>query len=81
MQGADPTNGYVTYVDQTTAQSGGLVNTSSGSVYMGVDYTNVASGSGRSSVRLTSKNSYNHGLIVLDLAHMPGGVCGTWPAL
>jgi beta-glucanase (GH16 family) len=31
-------------------------------------------------VRLTSKNSYTHGLVILDLAHMPGGVCGTWPA-
>jgi Glycosyl hydrolases family 16 len=47
---------------------------------MGVDHTNVASGSGRSSVRITSKKSYNHGLIILDVAHMPGGICGTWPA-
>jgi hypothetical protein len=48
---------------------------------MGVDHTNVASGAGRASVRLTSKKSYNHGLVILDLAHMPGGICGTWPAL
>jgi hypothetical protein len=48
---------------------------------MGVDYTNVASGAGRASVRLTSKKSYNNGLVILDLAHMPGGICGTWPAL
>ena len=47
---------------------------------MGVDNTNVASGSGRNSLRLTSTASYNHGLIILDLAHMPGGQCGTWPA-
>jgi hypothetical protein len=47
---------------------------------MGVDHSNVASGSGRQSVRLTSKKSYTHGLIVLDLSHMPGGICGTWPA-
>ena len=79
-QGTDPTGGYVTYVDQSTAQSQGLINTN-GPVYMGVDHTNIASGSGRSSVRLTSKKSYNHGLIILDVAHMPGGVCGTWPAL
>ncbi|OAP63931.1 hypothetical protein AYL99_03158 [Fonsecaea erecta] len=77
---ADPTNGYVQYVDQNTAQSGGLINTNNGAVYMGVDHTNVASGSGRQSVRLTSKKSYTHGLIVLDLSHMPGGICGTWPA-
>ena len=48
---------------------------------MGVDHTNVASGAGRASVRITSKKSYNHGLIILDLGHMPGGICGTWPAL
>ncbi|KIW92298.1 uncharacterized protein Z519_07282 [Cladophialophora bantiana CBS 173.52] len=77
---ADPTNGYVQYVDQNTAQSGGLISTDNGAVYMGVDHTNVASGSGRQSVRLTSKKSYTHGLIILDLSHMPGGICGTWPA-
>ena len=77
--GSDPTNGYVSYVDQGTAQSQGLINTN-GPVYVGVDHTNVASGSGRSSVRLTSKASYTHMLAVIDLAHMPEG-CGTWPAL
>ncbi|KAJ9497236.1 hypothetical protein LTR99_001970 [Exophiala xenobiotica] len=77
---ADPTNGYVTYVDQTTAQSSGLISTNNGSIYMGVDHTNVATGLGRNSVRLTSTKTYTHGLIILDLDHMPGGVCGTWPA-
>lgn len=47
---------------------------------MGVDYKNAAPG-GRQSVRITSNASYKHGLIILDLAHMPGGICGTWPAL
>ncbi|KAL9099127.1 MAG: hypothetical protein Q9163_005328 [Psora crenata] len=78
--GADPTHGYVTYVDQGTAQSQGLVNTNNGQVHMGVDSTNVASGSGRLSVRITSNKSYNHGLFILDAGHMPGGICGTWPA-
>ncbi|EXJ56597.1 endo-1,3(4)-beta-glucanase [Cladophialophora yegresii CBS 114405] len=76
----DPTGGYVQYVDQNTAQQGGLINNNNGAIYMGVEHANVASGSGRQSVRLTSKKSYTHGLIVLDLAHMPGGICGTWPA-
>ncbi|KIV77202.1 hypothetical protein PV11_09019 [Exophiala sideris] len=78
--GADPTNGYVNYVDQSTAQSDGLISSNGSAIYMGVDHTNVASGSGRSSVRLTSTKSYTHGLIILDLEHMPGGICGTWPA-
>lgn len=72
----------MTFVDKSTAQSGGLIAAESdGSTYIGVDKTNVASGSGRQSVRLTSTASYTHGLFILDLAHMPGSVCGTWPAL
>ena len=47
---------------------------------MGVDSTTTASGRGRNSIRISSKKSYNHGLFVLDLAHMPAGACGTWPA-
>lgn len=81
LQGHDPTNGYVSYVDQATAQNTGLINTNNGAAYIGVDYANVASGSGRASVRLTSRKSYNHGLVIADIAHMPGGICGTWPAL
>jgi hypothetical protein len=68
-------------MNQTTAQNDGLIGISNGSVYMGVDSANVASGSGRASVRVASKKTYNHGLIILDLVHMPGGICGTWPAL
>ncbi|KAL8834083.1 MAG: hypothetical protein Q9170_003939 [Blastenia crenularia] len=78
--GDDPTHGYVNYVDQATAQSSGLIDTNGG-VELRVDSTNVASGRGRNSVRLTSKASYNHALIVIDLAHMPGNACGMWPAL
>ena len=79
--GADPTNGYVNYIDQTEAQTQGLVNTNNNQVYMGVDNTTIAAAPGRSSVRLASTATYNHGLIILDLEHMPGGICGTWPAL
>ena len=80
MQDDDPTHGYVDYVAQSVAQSAGLINTNNSQIYMGVDSTNVASGRGRQSVRLTSKAMYNHGLIVLDLEHMPGAACGVWPA-
>ncbi|CRG90397.1 hypothetical protein PISL3812_07441 [Talaromyces islandicus] len=77
---ADPTQGYVTYVDQDTATSAGLISAKGNGTYIGVDNTNVASGSGRQSVRLTSTATYNKGLFILDLAHMPGSVCGSWPA-
>ncbi|KAI4284616.1 MAG: hypothetical protein L6R35_004860 [Caloplaca aegaea] len=74
---ADPTEGYVDYVD---GQSSGLFSQSGGSVQLSVDSTSVASGRGRKSVRLTSKASYNHALIVIDIAHMPANICGVWPA-
>jgi hypothetical protein len=51
--------------------------------YLGVDYTtplSVAAGVGRASVRIESTKTYTKGLFILDLKHMPGGVCGTWPA-
>ncbi|KAK4983989.1 hypothetical protein LTR66_008638 [Elasticomyces elasticus] len=76
---SDPTHGFVQYVDRATAQNSGLISSTSSSVYMGVDHTNVTP-NGRPSVRLTSTKSYDSGLIILDLAHMPGGICGTWPA-
>ncbi|KAL8949147.1 MAG: hypothetical protein Q9222_004728 [Ikaeria aurantiellina] len=76
----DPTHGFVNYVDQATAQSNGMLDTKDGAVTLRVDSTKIASGRGRDSLRLTSKANYNHGLVVLDLAHMPGNACGMWPA-
>lgn len=74
----DPTNGFVKYVDMATAQGMGLMNSTPGVVSWGVDTTNPTP-EGRPSIRLTSKKSYEAGLVVLDVAHMPTG-CGTWPA-
>ncbi len=50
---------------------------------MGVDSSTTLDpngGVGRKSVRITSKASFTHGLIISDIGHMPGGICGTWPA-
>ena len=80
-QSADPTDGYVDYVNQTTATNNGYINTNNNLVYMGVDSTNVATGAGRNSVRITSNAAYNYGLFALDVSHMPGGICGTWQVL
>ncbi|KAI9724722.1 MAG: hypothetical protein M1828_003591 [Chrysothrix sp. TS-e1954] len=78
----DPTHGYVQFVDEGTAQNNGLINTKNNQAYMGVDYTSTLdpNGVGRQSVRLTSNKAYTEGLFILDAAHMPGGICGTWPA-
>ena len=68
----DPTSGYANYVDGATAQADNLTSVNNGVVTIRSDSTNVASGRGRNSVRLTSYKQYTHGLVVLDLAHMPG---------
>ncbi|KAJ5856655.1 uncharacterized protein N7529_010599 [Penicillium soppii] len=81
--GSDPTNGYVNYLDKGSAESAGLVKlTDSGSVYLGVDHTTTLdpNGKGRDSVRIGSKKYYDQSLVIADIAHMPGSVCGTWPA-
>ncbi|KAL4902900.1 concanavalin A-like lectin/glucanase domain-containing protein [Aspergillus multicolor] len=83
FEGADPTNGFVTYVNQTYGETAGLVKTTdSGSLYLGVDYETVltADGPGRESVRIESNEYYDQGLYVIDIQHMPGSICGTWPA-
>ncbi|KAJ9602158.1 hypothetical protein H2200_013278 [Cladophialophora chaetospira] len=77
---ADPTNGYVNYLSYDQATAASLYKIDNGAVYMGVDSTNVATGRGRDSIRISTKKVYNHGLVILDLAHMPAGACGTWPA-
>lgn len=76
--GADPTNGFVDYVDEATATSSGLIYTLGEQVIIKADNTTTTS-TGRASVRITSTASYNSGLFILDLEHMPTG-CGTWPA-
>ncbi|KAM0250550.1 hypothetical protein ACHAQJ_008560 [Trichoderma viride] len=78
---SDPTHGFVEYVDASTANSLGLAGTSSGGVYMGVDSTTQSPSNGRKSVRVTSQQSFTHGLFIADIAHMPGSICGAWPAM
>lgn len=82
MQIADPTHGFVNYVNQQQAQSQGLIQNWGNQVYIGVDHTTTLNpnGPGRNSVRLQSNKAYNHGLIIADFAHIPGSDCGAWPA-
>lgn len=81
---ADPTNGHVKYQSMENANATGLVGFMDGgnatkAIYMGVDTSKEAS-EGRDSVRVSSKKSYQHALVIADIVHMPGSVCGTWPA-
>ncbi|UPX20445.1 uncharacterized protein EKO05_0010676 [Ascochyta rabiei] len=81
----EKTNGFVKYVDRSRAESQGYINYKDGDAIFGVDYKSKLDSSsgkdvGRESVRLEGKKEYNKGLFVLDVKHMPGGICGTWPA-
>lgn len=78
--GTDPTAGYVEYVEQSIAQNAGLIEIENNQVYVGVDHTTYNPAGGRESVRLTSNEVFTHGLFIADIEHMPGGICGTWPA-
>jgi nicotinate-nucleotide pyrophosphorylase (carboxylating) len=80
-------SGLAGYLVVETSTKGRRSSSSSSSssivphVFLGVDYTNPANSSGRPSTRVTSKKSYNKGLLIADIAHMPTGICGVWPAL
>lgn len=76
----DPTKGFVEYVDGQTANKEGLAGYSKGGIYMGVDYKTVNPANGRKSVRVTSKKAFTRGLFIADILHMPGSICGSWPA-
>ncbi|KAJ8108247.1 hypothetical protein OPT61_g8304 [Boeremia exigua] len=81
----EKTNGFVKYVDRARAEDKKYIRYEGGDAIFGVDYEsklNSANGGdiGRESVRLEGRKDYNKGLFVLDVKHMPGGSCGTWPA-
>lgn len=80
--GTDPTQGFVQYTNYQDATGKGLIGSVANydhASYIGVDYATKTT-TGRASVRLTSQKSFNHGLFIADIAHMPGGLCGVWPA-
>ncbi|KAG2364713.1 glycoside hydrolase family 16 protein [Suillus spraguei] len=78
----DPTDGRVTYVNQSTAQMLNLTYAMGNTFIMRADDTTVlnATGPGRNSVRIRSNNQYTQHVVVFDMQHMPEG-CGTWPAV
>jgi len=77
--GGDPTHGTVDYVTQAVAEQKGYVGTKNGAVYIGCDMSTVVKTGGRQSVRISTQQTFNSGLFVFDLQHMPTG-CATWPA-
>ncbi|KAF1998538.1 glycoside hydrolase family 16 protein [Amniculicola lignicola CBS 123094] len=81
---ADPTHGFVRYQSRAVGESTGLVDMIGEATYLGVDYVNpevvTNNGDGRPSIRIETTKSYTKGLFIVDIEHMPGGICGTWPA-
>lgn len=75
---SDPTHGFVQYQSQSNAQNLGLISQSSSNVYIGTDHSNKQP-NGRPSVRIQSYNTYNSGLFLLDLQHMPGELMNSRP--
>jgi hypothetical protein len=59
FQGADPTLGFVDYVQQSQAQSSDLVYYENNQVYLGVDHETYNPAGGRASVRLTSNQAFS----------------------
>ncbi|KAL6873334.1 concanavalin A-like lectin/glucanase domain-containing protein [Trichoderma longibrachiatum] len=80
----DSNSGFVVYQNQANAVSQGLAKiTDNNEVYLGVDHSTVLKGAGfpgRNSLRLESKASYKHGLIVARFTHLPANRCGSWPS-
>ncbi|KAL1601747.1 hypothetical protein SLS60_006662 [Paraconiothyrium brasiliense] len=79
--GSDPTNGFVQYQTKDAATQNQLVGyfEDTQSVFLGVDYKNKDP-KGRASVRVESTKTWNQGLLIADIRHMPDSTCGTWPA-
>ncbi|KAF1988251.1 glycoside hydrolase family 16 protein [Aulographum hederae CBS 113979] len=79
----DSTHGAVAYLPRDQALSSSLAfvppSSPSAAIFGADSKTAVAPGSGRPSVRLTTKQGWTHGLFVADIAHMPTG-CGVWPS-
>ena len=73
FDGADPTQGFVEYSGRIDS----LISSLGSNAKMMVS-TEQNTPNGRPSIRITSNKSYQSGLVVLELDHMPGGQCGTW---
>ncbi|KAJ4298902.1 hypothetical protein N0V90_004145 [Kalmusia sp. IMI 367209] len=88
--GYDPTHGFVHYVDAEGSKAQNLTVSNSsvqsnslstkGTAFLRVDSVDKNATTGRRSVRITSRKTYDAGLFIFDVAHSPYG-CGTWPAL
>jgi len=77
----DPTHGYVSYQTERGANSWNLLSVDpvTKAVRIKADATREQWGRGRPAVRLSSKNTFNTGLFIIDVNHVPSGNA-VWPA-
>ncbi|KHO01414.1 Concanavalin A-like lectin/glucanase [Metarhizium album ARSEF 1941] len=81
----DTSHGLVHYVPRADAVNRNLTYATQNSAFLRVDTavgpdSNPNASTGRFSVRLESKKTYNSGLFIFDIKHTPYA-CGAWPAL
>ncbi|OAA72598.1 Concanavalin A-like lectin/glucanase [Cordyceps fumosorosea ARSEF 2679] len=81
----DPAHGFVHYVSPADAKQHNLTYATQSSAIIRVDTTvgpgsNPDASTGRFSVRIESKKTYDKGLFVFDVRHTPYA-CAAWPAL
>jgi beta-glucanase (GH16 family) len=75
----DPTNGLVQYLGRTAATAQNITYVDSAGLFnMRVDTTEVQL-SGRPSARITSQKTFEDGIFVINVTHVPTG-CSVWPA-
>ncbi len=75
--GYDLSQGFVHYVDQAGSQQMNLTYATAVSAVLKVDTSETNAITGRKSVRIRSKNQYEDGLFIFDVARTTYG-CGTW---
>ncbi|KAF2729426.1 hypothetical protein EJ04DRAFT_515923 [Polyplosphaeria fusca] len=79
--GDDPTKGAIVYTNASYSDKLNLTQvTWTNTAILRVDTNDKNATSGRRSVRITSKKTYDRGLFIFDVLHAPYG-CATWPAL
>ena len=71
---SEPTSGHVCYGEWND-----LISVKGNQIQIGIQ-EDISKSSLRNSIRLASNQSFNGGLFIFDIQHMPEGL-GTWPAM
>ncbi|ODA76534.1 hypothetical protein RJ55_07804 [Drechmeria coniospora] len=74
---------WVQFQNLNDARTNELARVRNDEVYIGVDHRTELDPNqdeGRRSLRLVSRNTYKHGLLITRFSHFPAAVCGGWPS-